>query len=134
MKVFHYLALQFEALVILLQETQCTNAEKLVLSSYHLAESSLSRKNGSATFVHEQLRYALLDQSTPKSEIKWLCLDVDGYKIINVFKLPPTRRQALDLLVFSHLLTVLAISTAATLVGVTMITARMVSAWLQLVY
>ena len=61
MNVLHYLALQFEALVILLQETHCTNAEKLVLTSYQLARSSLSRKHGLATFVHERLRYTLLD-------------------------------------------------------------------------
>ena len=36
MNVLHYLALQSEALVILLQETHCTDAEKLVLLNYHL--------------------------------------------------------------------------------------------------
>ena len=51
--VLHYLALQFEALVILLQETRCTNAEKLVLPGFQLAGSSLNRKHGLVTFVHE---------------------------------------------------------------------------------
>ena len=32
--VLHHLAMQSEALVILLQETHCTNAEKLVLPNY----------------------------------------------------------------------------------------------------
>ena len=42
--VLHHLALQFEALVILLQETHGTNAKKLILSSFQLAgSSSLSR-------------------------------------------------------------------------------------------
>ena len=36
--------------------------------------------HGLATFVHERLRYTLLDQSPPRSEIEWLCVDVDGYK------------------------------------------------------
>ena len=88
--VFYYLALQSEAFVIILQETHCTNAEKLVLSSYHIAESSLSRKQGLATFVHERPKYTLLDQSPLTLEIKWLCVDVDGYKIVNVYKPPPT--------------------------------------------
>ena len=44
MNVLHHLAMQSEALVILLQETHCTNAEKLVLPNYQLAGSSLSRK------------------------------------------------------------------------------------------
>ena len=82
--------MQFEALVILLQETHCTDAEKLVLPNYQLAGSSLSRKHGFATFVHARLRYTLLDQSPPTSEIEWLCVDVDGYKIVNVYKPPPT--------------------------------------------
>ena len=78
MNVLHHLAVQSEALVILLQETHCTDAEKLVLPYYQLAGSSSSRKYGLATFVHERLRYMLLDQSPPTSEIKWLCVDVDG--------------------------------------------------------
>ena len=102
MNVLHHLAMQSEALVILLQETHCTDAEKLVLPNYQLAGSSLSRKHGLATFVHERLRYTLLDQSPPTSEIEWLCVDVDGYKIINVYKPPPTRLRTLDLPVFPH--------------------------------
>ena len=100
--VLHHLAMQSEALVILLQETHCTDAEKLVLPHYQLAGSSLSRKHGLATFVHERLRYTFLDQSPPTSEIEWLCVDVDGYKIVNVYKPPPTRLQTLDLPVFPH--------------------------------
>ena len=100
--VLHYLAMQSEALVILLQETHCTDAEKLVLPNYQLAGSSLSRKHGLATFVHEQLRYTLLDQSTLTSEIEWLCVDVDVYKIVNAYKSPPTRLRTLDLPVFPH--------------------------------
>ena len=97
MNVLHQLAMQFEALVILLQETQCTDAEKLVLLNYLLAASSLSRKHGLATFVHERLRYTLLDQSPPTSEIEWLCVDV-----VNVYKPPLTRLRTLDLPVFPH--------------------------------
>ena len=102
LKVFHHLAMQSEALVILLQETHCTDAEKLVLPNYRLVGPSLSRKHGLATFVHERLRYTLLDQSPPTSEIEWLCVDVDGYKIVNVYKPLPTRLRTLDLPVFPH--------------------------------
>ena len=102
MNVLHHLAMQSEALVILLQEIHCTDAKKLVLPNYQLAGSSLSRKHGLATFVHEQLRYMLLDQSPPTSEIEWLCVDVDGYKIVNVYKHPPTRLRTLDLPVYPH--------------------------------
>ena len=89
MNIFHYLALQSEALVILLQETHCTDTEKLVLPNYQLAGSSLSRKHGLATFVHKRLRYMLLDQSPLTLEIEWLRVDVDGYKIVNIYKPPP---------------------------------------------
>ena len=102
MNVLHYLALQSEALVILLQKIHGTDAEKLILSSYQLAGSSLTKKHRLATFVHKQQKYMLLDQSPPTSEIKWLCVDVDGYKIINVYKPPPTRLQSLDFPVFPH--------------------------------
>ena len=42
----------------------------------------------------------LLDQSLSTSEIEWLCVDVDGYKIVNIYKPPPTQLQSLDLPVF----------------------------------
>ena len=44
----------------------------------------------------------LLDQSPLTSEIKWLCVDVDGYKIVNVYKPTPTRLRTLDLPVFPY--------------------------------
>ena len=103
MKVLHYLALQLEALVILLQETNCTTAKKLVFPGLQLAGSSFSRKHGLVTFVYERIRYTLLNQSPPISEIAWLCVDVDNYKIVNVYKPPPARLQFLDFPVFSHL-------------------------------
>ena len=56
MNVLHHLATQLEAFVILLQETHCICAEKLVLSNYQLTGFSLSRKHGLATFVHERLK------------------------------------------------------------------------------
>ena len=102
MNVLHYLALQSEALIILLQETHCTEAEKLAFLSYQLSRSSLSRKHGLATFVHERLSFTLFYQSPPTLEIEWLCVDVDGYEIINVYKPSPTRLQSLDLSVVSH--------------------------------
>ena len=91
---------QSSAIVILLQETHYTDAEKLVLPNYQLAGSSLSRKLELATFLHERLKYTFLDQFLPTSEIEWLCVDVDGYKIINNYKPSPKRLRTLDLPVF----------------------------------
>ena len=89
--------------VIVLQETHCIDAEKLVLISYQLAGFSLTRKHVLATFVHERLRYTLLRQSPPTSRIKWLFVDVDGYKIIKVYKPQLMRLQSLHPPVFPRL-------------------------------
>ena len=68
MNVLHHLALQHEALVILLQETHCTFLEKLKLPSFALAGFSTSRKHGLDTSVHKRLKYTLLNQLPIKSE------------------------------------------------------------------
>ena len=44
MNFLHHLPMQSEALVILLQETHCTDAKKLVLSNYQLSGSSLKQE------------------------------------------------------------------------------------------
>ena len=121
MNVLHHLAIHSEALVILLQETHCTDAEKLVLPNYQLAGSSLSRKHGLATFVHKRLRYTLLDQSPLTSEIEWLCVDIDGYKITTSTN---HRQRDCNPWISQCILTpvfVLAILTVVMLTGVTMI-------------
>ena len=102
MNVFHYLAVQYQALVILLQKSHCTCADKLTIPGFTLAGSSLSRKHCLATFVHDQIKWALVGQSLATSETEWLCVDVDGCRIVNVYKPPSTRLQASDLAVFPH--------------------------------
>ena len=69
----------------------CPGAQLSYILSYHPARFCLSRKHGLATFVHERLKWILIDQSPPTSEIEWVCVDVDNYKIVNVYKPPPTR-------------------------------------------
>jgi len=53
--VIEQLAYKNKELVIVLQETRCTTADKLVVSNFSLARSVLSRKHGLATFVYERL-------------------------------------------------------------------------------
>ena len=98
--VLYHLIVLYEALVIIHQETHCTCADKLTIPGFALAAYSLSRKHGFATFVHDRLKWTLVDQSPTTSETERLCVNVDGYKIVNVYKLPPTRLQASDLPVF----------------------------------
>ena len=102
MNALYHLAVQNEALVILFQQTHCTCAGKLTIPGFVLAESSLSRKHGLVTFVHNRLKWTFVDQSPATLETEWLCVDVDGYRIIIVNKPPPTRLQASDRRVFPH--------------------------------
>ena len=102
MNALHHPAVLHEAIVILSQKTHCTSSENLILPSFALSGFSLSRKHGLATFVHERLKYTLSKQYPLKSETEWLCVDVDGYKILNVYKPPPTRLQASVFPVFPH--------------------------------
>ena len=100
--VLHHLTVQYEALVILFQETHCTCADKLTIPGFALAGFSLNRKYGLATFVDDRLKLTLIDQSRTTPETEWLCVDVDGYRIVNVYKPPPTRLQASHLPMFLH--------------------------------
>ena len=87
-------------IVIILQETHYTCADKLTIPGFALAASSLSRKHGFATFVNNRLKWTLVDQSPTTSDTEWLCVDVDGYRTVNIYKPPSTRLQASDLPVF----------------------------------
>ena len=86
MNVLHHLAMQYQALIILLQKSHCICADKLTIPGSTLAESSLSRKHCLVTFVHDRLKWTLVGQSSATSETEWLCVDVDGYRIVNVYK------------------------------------------------
>ena len=66
--VIEQLAYKNEAFIIVLQETYCTTAEKLVIPNFSVAGSILSRNHGLATFVHERLEWSLVDQSLEQSE------------------------------------------------------------------
>ena len=78
------------------------SAQRLVLPDYQLAGFSLSREQGLATFVHERLKWTLFDQSPPTSETEWLCIDIDGCKIVNVYKPPLIRFQVFNLPALPH--------------------------------
>ena len=99
--VVSQMATRHRALVILLQETHCTTTDQLVIPNFTLAGWTMSRKHGLATFVHEELGWTLADQSLDGSVVEWLLVDVDGAKIVNVYK-PPTSRMISSIPAFSH--------------------------------
>jgi len=86
--VIEQLAYKNKAFIIVLQETHCITADKLVIPNISLAGSVPSRNHSLVTFVHERLEWSLVDQSPEQSETEWLCVDVAGYKIINFYKPP----------------------------------------------
>ena len=59
-----------------------------MIPNFPLAGSVLSRKRSLAALVHERLECSLAGQSPEQSEPEWLCVDVAGYKIINVYYPP----------------------------------------------
>jgi len=83
--VIEQLAYKNKAFIIALPDTHCTTADKLVIPNFSLAGSILSWNHGLATFVHERLEWWLIDKSPEQSETEWLCVDIAGYKIINVY-------------------------------------------------
>ena len=100
--VIEQVACKNKAFIIVLQETHCTTADKLVIPNFSLAGSVLSRNHGLATFVHEWLECSLVDQSPEQWETEWLCVDVAGYKIMNVYKLPRSRFTPTAIPTFPH--------------------------------
>ena len=102
MCVLSQLATKYNVLVILLQKTHCINADRFVIPNFSLAGSVLSRKHGLATFVHERLYWTLADRSPEKSATEWLCVDVDGVNIVNVYKPPSVFLTSNAIAVFSH--------------------------------
>ena len=130
MNVLHHLAVQFEALVILLQETHCAFTDKLVIPGFALAGSCLNRIHGLATFVHERLKWTLVDQSPLTSETEWLCVDVDGLKLSTFTNLHLHHCRLPTYQCFHTLSCTRVISTALMWIGATAATALMESALL----
>ena len=96
------LASKHQALVVLLQEIHCHTAEKLVLPGFALAGATLSRKQGIATFVQEKLSWSLSGQFPNDSDTEWLCVDICGLKIINVYKPLPSQMTPTSIPMFYH--------------------------------
>ena len=75
---------------------------RLVIPNFSLAGSVLSRKHGLATFVHEKINWTLADHSPEGSATEWLCVDVNGVNIVNVYKPPPVSLAPNAIPAFPH--------------------------------
>jgi len=53
-------------------------------------------------FVHERLEWSLVDKSPDQSETEWLCVDVAGCKIVNVYKSPRSQHTPTIIPTFPH--------------------------------
>ena len=101
MSFLYHLAVQCEALVILLQETHGTSAQRLVLPDYQLA--GFSKQEAWSCYVCP--RTTEVDLFRPISTYigdRMVCVDIDGYKIVNVYICSPIFLQVSDLPVFPH--------------------------------
>ena len=74
--------------------------------------------------------YKAFGQFPPTSEIEWLCVDVDCYEIVNIYKPPPTRLRSLDLPMLPHPYLYAGDFNCRHFDWVTMITVRTMSVWL----
>ena len=85
--IIEQLAYKNKAFIIVLQETHCTTADKLVIPNFSLAGSILSRNHGLATFVHDRLEWSLVDQS-PEKELSdlWKIPTPEGHGISEPFR------------------------------------------------
>ena len=96
------LTTRYSVHVILLQETHCTSADRLVIPNFTLTSAVLSTKHGLAAFVHEKPNWTLAHHFPEGSATEWLCVDVDGINIANVYKPPPVCLTPNAILVFPH--------------------------------
>ena len=90
------------ALAILLQEIHCTKVDRLVIPNYNLAGWISSKKHGLVKFVHERFKWTFADHTLERSATEWLCVDVDGCKIVNIYKPPNSQLTPTAIPVFQH--------------------------------
>ena len=116
--------------MILLQETHCIHPDQVVTPHFTLASLVLSKKHGLATFVYEKLSWSLTNQSPERSAIEWLCVNVNGCNVVNVYK-SPTSPQLPKAIPVSHTpVFVLVTLTASARTGVLILPAHIKNAWL----
>jgi len=73
-----------------------------VIHKFTIAGPVLRRKYSLATFVEERLEWTLVHQSPEQSDTECLWVDVTGYKMVDVYKLPSSQFKPAAIPTFSH--------------------------------
>ena len=94
------LAIQHNVTIILLQENHRQTVGKLVINNCDLVGYTISRRQGVAAFVRNNLSWKLSDSSVKDLDMEWRCINVVGYYIINTYKSFPSQMTLTSLPVF----------------------------------
>ena len=76
--------------IILLQETHCTEEEKLAIEGYNIIDFIPSKHHGIASYTCDGVTAKPIQKSTDDSSIEWITIDVDVCTIVNIYKPPPS--------------------------------------------
>ena len=90
LEVVQHLAESNKVAAVLLQETHCTDEERLKLPGFHLTGSIYSRRHGLATFVRADITWTDGGRSSPDSSVQWLITKIQETSVVNVYKPPPS--------------------------------------------
>ena len=101
-----------------------------MIPNYTLADRVSSRKHDLATFVHEQFKWTIADQSLEKSASEWLCVDIDGWKIVNIYKAPNSQLTPTTFRCFNISVSILVTSAAGIQIGDSILSGQMENVWL----
>ena len=90
--VIEQLVSKHQAQVALLQETHCDLGVKLVLPDFVLAGAILRMHQEAwpRNVCEQEADLKFSGRFSTGSEIDWLCVDISGFKIFNVYKPPPS--------------------------------------------
>ena len=81
---------------LLLQETHCTDEENLTIEGFNIIDFIPSKYHGIATYTCDGITAKFIQKSPEGNPIEWITIDIDGCKIVNIYKPPPatiTRRN-----------------------------------------
>ena len=89
--VLEHLTSTTKANVVLLQETHKENNTILKLPDFPPADHTNSKHHGLVTFVKNDIKWALTEESPEDAAVEWLTITIHDTTIVNIYKHPPIR-------------------------------------------